>query len=361
MLACPVCGFRNPDTNERCFRCNALLTRNTSEFEKAGVHAQTRMSREVRRNLWFIPVEWIGRRKFIQTAWAIPDSNVHRFPFTAGLLTILLPGAGHFYLRQFRKGWLFLICWIVLIAVCIFTIREPWSNSVLLLAVLLMAAMWADAVVAANMINGNLLPFRHALALGFAFLFCLGLFFAGLQFFGSNIMSFTKLIVDNHPGYLQRGDRVMVNHLAYLFSDPKPGDMVLYDPQRFTMQKGDDLTSVNIDRYFQQVVGVPGDRVQKVGKTYLRNGKPAPPDSTPIGGDFLPEYDIKVPADSYFIPVTTIPPGLAQSVVSGIPIGYVGEPGYIFAKWPSTAIVKRGEIMGKALAVTDPPTHRKWL
>jgi len=277
------------------------------------------------------------------------------------LLTIILPGSGHFYLNQRVKAFLFFFAWLAVVGLCLFTLKQSWNNYLLLFSLILMAAMWADAVVSANVINGHSLPFRHGVALGFAFLFFAGVFAAALQFFGSNIISFTKLMVDEHPGEMVRGDRILVNHWAYLFKSPKPGDLVLYDPQRFTIQKGEDLTSVNIERYFQRIVGGPGDHVQKAGRTYYRNGVSLNEVNRPISGDFLPDFDLTVPAGSYFIPVTTITPGMGPALISGAPIGYVGEPGSIFAGWPATALVKSNEIMGKALAIIDPPTHRRWL
>lgn len=75
------------------------------------------------------------------------------------------------------------------------------------------------------------------------------------------------------------GDRVMGFRLAYLFSEPKRGDIVMFDfPDNESLL------------YVKRVIGLPGDTVEIVdGKVYI-NGS-----TTPLKEDYLKE----VPTGSY--------------------------------------------------------------
>lgn len=87
---------------------------------------------------------------------------------------------------------------------------------------------------------------------------------------------------------LQAGDKVMVNKFVYLISEPKRGDVVI-----FQTEEGHDL--------IKRVVGLPGDQIEaKEGKVFV-NGKEL---SEPYLDNHIKTSDFdltKVPEGQYFV------------------------------------------------------------
>lgn len=78
---------------------------------------------------------------------------------------------------------------------------------------------------------------------------------------------------------LQIGDHILVNKLAYVVSDPKPDDIVVFE---FPLEPDKD--------YIKRVIGVPGDKIRIADKIVYRNGEKLNPDYTRF------EYSASVPA-----------------------------------------------------------------
>lgn len=66
-----------------------------------------------------------------------------------------------------------------------------------------------------------------------------------------------------HPT-LRRGDRILVNKLVYLLSNPRRGDMIVFRPPAWVEE--------NID-YIKRVVALPGEEVEVVPPRVLVDGK----------------------------------------------------------------------------------------
>ncbi len=65
---------------------------------------------------------------------------------------------------------------------------------------------------------------------------------------------------------LQINDRLIIDKVTYLFSDPKRGDIVVFNP---TAQLEKEKYK---DAFIKRVIGLPGDRIDvKAGKVYLNN------------------------------------------------------------------------------------------
>ena len=91
---------------------------------------------------------------------------------------------------------------------------------------------------------------------------------------------------------IMTGDRIIGSRLAYGFSDPQRGEIIIFDyPDDESVQ------------YVKRIIGLPGDTVDIVdGHVYL-NGSEEPLDEPYIREPMIPEEPMhfEVPEDSYFM------------------------------------------------------------
>jgi signal peptidase I len=365
MLICPVCGFRNPQSNDRCIKCSALLHRDEEIINRAMYDGAEKARKQHWRDLVLAPVERL-QRLLDFPGWRIKEALPYRFPFTAGGLSFI-PGLGQLYNHQPRKGIIVGLAWAAFLAICLVTLRQPFSNVLLIVLVIGWMLIWNDAVGTAIRTNGQRWSLRNSLALLFGAMFLVGVTITALQFFGLSIVSLVRVRQDVQRPLIREGDRVWVNHTRYWFSWPKYGDVVFFDPPRFTAEQQANVYSINITSYFQRVIGIEGDHVEKKNGKFFRNGNELPPQQWPMGADTMPDFSFTVPRGKVMAPVTKVPQDTLGNLIGGalaLGIGiidHVGQEGYIFPKWEEATMISRSEIFGKAVAVVDPPEHRKWL
>jgi signal peptidase I len=325
---------------------------------------------------------------------------------------------GQFYNRQFGKGVLFLLCWWVAAALCIGCIRNPFSNWMLLGLLFCYLFIWNDAIVTAVRTNGQEWSVRQSVALWFALMFYAGIVTTAAQFLlptlvlvalvlwmnivfalthgdphamsrrhriillvgaiavtsvfvlarqtnSARIFTFVRVNKDVSGDLIRKGDVVFVNNIAYWFSPPRVGDVIHFDPPRFSAEAGANVLGINIMDYFQRVCGVPGDRIEKRAGVFYRNGSPVPPGLEPVHGEVIPEWTFEVPRGHYFAPVTVIPPDLVTSAIGGAlgaprpPVMFT--PGWNFPKWKESTMVPEKQVFGRAVAILNPPNHRAHL
>lgn len=317
------------------------------------------------RDLVAAPLERLGRLVSLPS-WRPQPDLPYKFPFTAGGLS-LLPGLGQVYNRQPGKGLTFFALWTSLLVVSRFTITQPFSNGLFLLLVIAWMLIWNDAVGTAIRSNGQTWSLRYSLAMLCGAMALVGVTLTAAQFVGLSIVSLVRVRVDVHRPVIREWDRVWVNHVRYWLLSPRFGEIVWFDPPRFTAEANANVYSINIKSYFQRVIGVPGDHVEKKDGIFTRNGSVMPADELPIGAETMPEFSVIVPNGHVFAPVTLIPQDALSNIVGSllspemVSFRYVGEPGFAWMKWPDVLMVPTSEIYGKAVAVVDPPEHRQWL
>ncbi len=93
---------------------------------------------------------------------------------------------------------------------------------------------------------------------------------------------------------LQINDRLIIDKISYDFSNPKRGDIVVFNPTKTLEQENFH------EAFIKRVIGLPGDKVEvKNGKVYVNN--------LPIKENYLearPDYQwgpVVVPANSYLV------------------------------------------------------------
>lgn len=416
MILCQVCGFRNPDQNVRCFKCNALIKDDPHEVRRA--YSEADKKRE-----WYPGLRLRGaftrafRNSRLFGLWRqTPDDLPHRFPFTAATLS-LIPGLGQIYNQQWGKAAVLGMAWFAFAAFCLLTITHPYSNLLLLGLLFFWVLIWNDALVSAIRINGQFWTLRNTIAAWFALLFIAGLVLTALQwlfpallifviitwssavtsmvaseaghwsarqrgliifvalFFSvlayvswksnrQRAFTFVRLMKSVHSPTLRRGDIIFVNNVSYWFSGPNRDEMVHCDPGSFTMEQTGALKSntyaINVQDYFQRIVGTPGDIIEKSGRRITRNGRAISDSLLPVGVDFMPDGKWTVPEDRYFVPVTRIPFDVITGTVAGHPDA-ASQPGHVLKGWEEACMITEREIFGRAVAILNPPVRRQWL
>ncbi|ADR19899.1 signal peptidase I [Calditerrivibrio nitroreducens] len=95
------------------------------------------------------------------------------------------------------------------------------------------------------------------------------------------------------------GDHILVNKVAYLFTKPKNGDIIVFE---YPLEPEKD--------FIKRVIAVPGDRIKMVNKKVFLNGKPLNEGYTRYESEMVfPEYmnprdnfeEITIPKGYYFV------------------------------------------------------------
>lgn len=395
-------------------RCSSVLTTETAEATR-NIYRRSRTLR-LQATVWVAWgwVERLWRGLPIRRWWQLPETSLpYRSIWLAGFLAIL-PPLGSLYNRQYGKA----VVWGVLFwgyaGLCLATLTAPWSNVLLLGLVLMWVTILTDSVVTATRIDGGPWHQRDSVALWFAMLTYVGaavtasryllplavflgawliagvwdhywqmlgkaasvrrLLLVGILALGGiaalaslpgagQVYALVRVTSDLGTQELEPGDLVLVSHCSYWKRPPAIGDVVYYDPPRFTYARpygaGEHLYVINIRNYFQRLSAAGGDELVKTSATLLRNGASLPADRQPFGAAQLPDRRYVVPPDRYFLPVVTIPVDLVQQL--SVPPSTFAGNAWMNAEWYEAAMVPREAIMGKAIAIVDPPARRRWL
>ncbi|MGL5836232.1 MAG: signal peptidase I [Waterburya sp.] len=214
-------------------------------------------------------------------------------PWLGVFLSGFIPGLGHAYLQQWFTS-------IFLIALFLATFVVPVLGQNYLLAtlmglfriVLILFALYYVYTSAPSrrersrkIIVGFIAGFFGA---GFILIPMLALFIRGFIAEARYIPSEAMLPT------LQINDRLIINKLAYRFSPPQRGDIIVFSPTEVLQQQN------YKEAFIKRIVGLPGDKIQiKDGKVYIND--------QPLQEDYiqdLPNYEYRtqvVPANSYFV------------------------------------------------------------
>jgi signal peptidase I len=106
---------------------------------------------------------------------------------------------------------------------------------------------------------------------------------------------------------LQVNDRLVIDKVSYRWSNPRKGDIVLFNPTSTLRQQGFK------DAFIKRIIGIPGDRIElKQGSVYVNGRRLAEPyvaNSSPTSAEvcsmeatpaFLAE-PVTIPKDSYLV------------------------------------------------------------
>jgi len=354
-MKCTSCGFDSPPTHERCFKCGAALRAQQMDIDPDGLAAKRPGGPDVvarlRHTAFFAD-------KFLR--FEIPTGLSHRYHWSAALLA-LMPGCGALYNHQPLKAGLLASTQLLIIAVGLLTIFEPWNNWVLIGICLWHLYAMADGVATAARINGENWHWRQIAMVWTSLLFGFGLLLIGGQYFGMGIFYLTTVRHNTLAPAFIKGDRVFSMARFLVPGGLRPGTVVFYDPPGYAVQSGTDLILVNEQSSFGVVTGMPGDRVSWADRgAIMVNGAPVTPNRMPINPNGTAgAYDFVVPPGHYAVLMThgvsdgSSLPGLGGFVApprnSGPTMNYI-----------DALVVPKGEIWAAVIFRYDAPPRRKW-
>lgn len=401
MKACSRCGFYNSDERDRCLKCKAIL-----EHDWGAAQQKVRLRRFSFHRVT-AALSNLGLNLRLLMRVPIPEDCPHRNPWLAGFLG-LLPGAGQYYNRQYKKILFFTPVFVALLAMVVLTIVHPTSYLLILALLGWMLFSFNDALVSATRINGQEWTPRQTIAMFSALVFYLGVFFSLSQFFLVGIfvgiilyclyhiywpsgevskskvwttaaVSFGILIAvcvlgrsgnpvvhrwvywsqNNLAPALRKGDFIYVDCVSYWFRKPRIGDIVFYNPPPYAIHQGENIYAVNMNFAIERVVGLPGDVfVSKQGE-FFRNGKPVPPGEGPLHPSGLPgNFELHVPEKKYLVLISY---GVSENmpIVGSHASPAPNEGGS--SDWGVACTVRRGDIYGRCLFIWHPVARRQWL
>ena len=420
MLVCPRCSFYNANNKERCLKCGALLEAGEEEIPDLNIRSGPnwgRMFAGIR------PLGAVLKEKFFPE----PDRDVgHRGPFLAAGLSFI-PGLGQFYNRQGALGWAHIAVFTALIAGGIHLIYNPISTWLFIFALLWINYSINQAFNAAQIINGITL-FRLQGARNYMlFLFLWAFFMAVAQWVAMGIIVLGILVVMSSiafqvdrryagtdgperlrqtskvwmipaafivlnvillatlPAFFFRpiitlrhiqqkmywpivdeGDRVLGEAFVFGLRGPRLGDVIFYDPGRWTMEiprkDGSIMMIFNMPMNMERIIGLPGDTVERRDGAWFRNGVPAPPWEQPLSqSELWDDLILEVPEGHYAVLSSYTP---EETGVLGtqkpMPLNY--RYGIVDRNlWNEASLVKPSEMQGRVICTYGPARNRKWL
>ncbi len=296
----------------------------------------------------------------------LPREVEWRYSWVAGWLGII-PGLGQLYNHQARKAFWFFLGWVILLGINVYTLTRSWNVILNILLVLYMLWSFNDCVITATRINGQKWTPRQTLALLSYLVFTLGVILILSQYFFTPVFKLVYVSQDVFSPTIKKGDRLFVDCVTYWFRTPRHGEIVFYDPPRYTIEKPGALTSevyvINERRGFGRVVALPGDRYERRDGEYYINSAPAPPELQPLSSSALWE-DIEfkeIPEGHMLVLIghTTEDSGiLGTGLLGGKSPGFEG---LIVKGWEEACLLTKDEIFGRCVAIYHPPSRRRWL
>lgn len=187
------------------------------------------------------------------------------------VLSLLVPGFGLFRARQFRRGvaWILGLQIIGVIIALLFALEfVPMSIALLAMGLGLLAVLW---MLRESFCPGKMTPGLWAL------FFALFLVFAFLPVHGSFIARQFKIptgameptLMGERDGNIP--DHVVVDRFSYLFTNPKRGDLVVFETSGISeIPRYEDAGEIY---YIKRLIGLPGEQIEIRDGLVFADGK----------------------------------------------------------------------------------------
>ena len=411
MRKCPVCGFANTDSRQTCLKCSAALV-GSERVRRLQEEAAPRGKASAPRGETFaprpkpsrrpsvvrvpgLPGRWVGRvwRRIVRAlAVPVPEGIPHRFPLLAGFLG-LAPGLGQLYNRQPRKTLYLVVLFAVSLTLTVRFILAPYIGSLLIAATILVSMVsFADAMITAARINGQYFTARNVLAL-LTYPICLlglvGIVFAVLSFFGFPVFTLFAVRYDYMAPSISLGDRVCGEKISYWFREPRPGDVVRYDPPGFRVElpnpdplEGDPRdTAWEVDPVngWERILAVGGETLECRDGLYTIDGRDLSEEYYPLlTGEVFRSFRLTCPEGKLLVLMSSRPsdPSFinrlrddAQRIPGVTTDRYKGDkyatppfdsPGIVVLGWEEACFIDKSAILDRAWFRYYPGPRRRF-
>jgi len=358
MKICPRCQFYNQDKNIRCFKCGWILE---------PVKDLRMTDLKVRRH-FFALITGFVRAVFHRIGLflfpEIPEVP-HRLPYIAAGLSFLF-GLGQVYNRQYKKGIIFCVGYIIGWILVIRTITAPYSNWLILLFIAYALWTYNDGFVTAIKMNGQIWTLRYTIAAYSALFFLLGFGTVVGQFFISPVFKLIRVSKSTLAPYFHRGDMVFIDCLLYKLRSPRVGDVIFYNPETLIIEIPSSIESssyyIHERRTFETIMGLPGDVVERKSGVFYRNGEQMPSWCKPIVPDNIyNDLKFKVPDGNYLAIYSHSPGQISLGDSFGGQAPRLNSPGIILVNWDKVCLITKEQIIGRAIFIMNPPGYRRFL
>lgn len=293
-MRCWNCGFENFPGAQACARCTSAMSLGQVAIEPpraSALHFGTRLRRLINRFSIQLPD---FRAMWARTHILIPEAV--DWP---AILWSIVPGLGHLRTGHRRIGRVLLFAWIAFLALAVFSIGATWMLYFFMGAILVHSLAFMQ-LLANNIVYESLLVRSM-----FGSLLFLGLYFFAYRPIGllsSQVYQVEVLDRVARNQLVEDGDGLLIEGPWLRPEQFGRGDLVLYQIGQY----GGLGFVVRGGRSIDRIIGVPGDRVQRVRGQVLINGelpKPGeePPGAIQLSGDF----DFLLGPDEYAIATTT--------------------------------------------------------
>jgi signal peptidase I len=341
-MQCVNCRFENLPGEPACGRCGSPLRLATAVLDVHPPRAG-RWGKRLRRS--FVPQHrsairlWTWLDRAVQAVGrafrAGPEVDM---PLPRVVTRLVVPGWAHLYCGRTVRGCFFLAVYLALLLPGLFYLGTDLG------AILLGLAFSVHAASALSLLGLRRYGFVRRLRAGIRFTLVLAV---GLYLPAGWLLT---RVADPHVLQVQAGpfqpdDVVLVNRWAYVFSRPRPGDVVFYHSDGtgvFQSTRGPRLVyrRVREGDYIDRVLAGPGAQVAWEGGRLLVDGSPVP--WQPLNQySRPPDFRFTVPTDCYLI--------LPSLIAANLPP----------AQWEALSCVPAAQIQGRAY-LRHQPFERWW-
>ncbi len=369
MRKCPVCGFNNLDTRERCLKCKTRLTHQPDLTPQSDIPIHDGPDLRAWGGRFF---SRLSRRVLAAFTFPIPTGVSHRFYLGAGLLG-LAPGGGQLYNHQPRKALYLSIIFLAFLGLTVHFITTAYTGTLLVCVTLsIMLLSFSDALATAATINGQTFTFRNRLALMTYPFFLLGFFgtlCAVMSWAGWPLFTLFHARGDYMKPAIEKGDAICGEKFTFFFRSPRPGDVVRYDPPRYSIEivngsPDPHLYIVNAQNGWERILAVEGETLEYKDDRYTVNGRPLSPEYYPlVSGQVFKEFKLTCPKGKYLVLISSrAADGSLINMLQGA-TGQVPDfntPGVIVKGWEDACFITSEEIFDRAWFRYFPGPRRRF-
>jgi len=322
-MECPHCGFENFGDSQWCARCKTFLDASKIEDIYPPRASDFPARRKIRRSFFSRKINTLKRRL---------SFTVNEY-IRQAIFSFFIPGLGQIAAGRKLKGYLLFAFTVLCLAMFLFFKVGIFANLSLMIALSIHGYSVMDRLrtfkFMRNLLQNMMLSFLIVIGLSFYYR---GLRALSMELSVTGNYQFYRVNYNINSLAMRRGDLVMIDMNAYSRVKPQRGDIVIFNGH------------LNRERYFERIIGVPGDTVEISGGVLRINGVEAEELQYPLARHILPDPFIQNVPDGLYLLLTTAVVNMRE--IQTMP--------------PDTfSLIPKNDILGRAVKVGNPPFQRQ--